>query len=338
VRKRKPGDLRVALFPDSYAEIDGVATVSRNLEAFAKKRDLQFLTIHAGPCEQIMNSGSVTKVQLPRGRFTFPLDRAHRCDLAFWRHYHQVLRMVQDFAPDVIQITGPSDVGMLGALIAHKLSVPLAAFWETNLHQYGRCRLSAALSRFPSFLTTKFLNKTEAWILRAAMRYYRIPQLLFAPNHEMVALLRRLTGKSCFLMPHGVDNQTFNPKFRTSEGAPFTIGYVGRLTAEKNVRLLAQIEKALFSHGHRDFRIVVVGEGPETTWLQKNMRNALFTGVLSGPDLSQAFANMDLFVFPSNRHLWACRIRSPCLGRPGHSQFCGGTKKYNSTWRDRVCR
>jgi hypothetical protein len=72
VRKRKPGDLRVALFPDSYAEIDGVATVSRNLEAFAKKRDLQFLTIHAGPCEQIMNSGSVTKVQPTPRPIHFP--------------------------------------------------------------------------------------------------------------------------------------------------------------------------------------------------------------------------------------------------------------------------
>jgi phosphatidylinositol alpha 1,6-mannosyltransferase len=194
---------------------------------------------------------------------------------------------------------------MLGALIAHKLSVPLAASWQTNLHQYARSRLSPALSFLPRSLSTRLLSAVERWTLLAAIRFYKIPRLLFAPNREMVALLEQTTGKSCFLMPHSVDTEVFNPEFRDRtefrdrERSPFRIGYVGRLTAEKNVRLLAQIERALLSRGHREFRIVIVGDGSEGKWLRKNMRQAEFTGVLTGRDLSRAFANMDLFVFPS---------------------------------------
>ncbi|MCA1637875.1 MAG: glycosyltransferase [Acidobacteria bacterium] len=43
----------------------------------------------------------------------------------------------------------------------------------------------------------------------------------------------------------------------------------------------------------------IVGEGNEREWLEKNLKNAEFTGFLEGEQLSQAYANMDVFVFPS---------------------------------------
>jgi phosphatidylinositol alpha 1,6-mannosyltransferase len=239
--------MRVAFFPDAYNEVDGVANTSRHFEAFAKNRALPFLTVHAGPRKEILTAGSVTRVQLPRGRLTFPLDQTHAYDLAFWRHYWEVASIVQEFNPDVVQITGPSDVGMLGALIAHRLGLPLAASWQTNLHLYARTRLAPSLSRLPESLSTRLLSAVERWSLRAAIRFYKIPQLLFAPNREMVDLLGKRTGKPCFLMSHSVDSAAFSPQFRDRERDAFTIGYVGRLTAEKNVRLLATIERALLT-------------------------------------------------------------------------------------------
>jgi phosphatidylinositol alpha 1,6-mannosyltransferase len=119
--------LRVAFFPDVYHEVDGVANTSRHFEAFAQTRELPFLTIHAGPRTEEITAGSVTRIQLRRSRLTFPLDQTHEFDLALWRRYRDVVRWVRDFDPDIVQITGPSDLGMLGALIAHKLRVPLAA-------------------------------------------------------------------------------------------------------------------------------------------------------------------------------------------------------------------
>jgi len=96
-----------------------------------------------------------------------------------------------------------------------------------------------------------------------------------------------------------VDTTVFNPGLRTRQGGPFQIGYVGRLTAEKNVRALARLEEALLALGHRDFRIVVVGQGAEEKWLRDHMKQVEFTGLLTGRELSQTFANLDLLAFPS---------------------------------------
>ena len=282
MKSRDPGSLRIALFPDAYNEVDGVANTSRQFEAYARKHEHPFLMIHAGPRDQITTAGSVTRVQLRRSPLTFPLDQTHEYDLAVWRRYGKVMRLVRDFNPDVIHITGPSDLGMLGALIAHKLKVPLAASWQTNLHQYARCRLAPVVSFLPKSASNRLLNAVEGWSLRGMTRFYKIPRLLFAPNPEMIQKLEAATGKPCFLMSHSVDTAVFSPVFRERDGGPFTIGYVGRLTTEKNVRWLAQLEQKLLVRGHRDFRILIVGQGAESAWLKQNMQHAEFTGVLTG--------------------------------------------------------
>ena len=45
------------------------------------------------------------------------------------------------FEPDVIHITGPSELGMFGAYFAWEMGVPLAASWHTNLHEYAARRM-----------------------------------------------------------------------------------------------------------------------------------------------------------------------------------------------------
>jgi phosphatidylinositol alpha 1,6-mannosyltransferase len=327
VRNRSRGNLRVAFFPDSYNEVDGVANTSRHFEAFARNRNLPFLIVHAGPQNQTLTAGSVTRAQLRRGPLTFPLDQNHQFDLGWWRHYRDVMNLAREFGPDVVHITGPSDIGMLGALVAHKLGVPLAASWQTNVHQYARWRLSPMLSFLPKGTTDRLLNAVERWSFRAAARFYKIPRLLFATNQEMVERLGRATGKPCFLMSHSVDAAIFSPQFRDCAGDPFTIGYVGRLTAEKNVRWLAQLEHSLLARGHRDFRIVVVGEGKEHDWLRLNMQHAEFTGVLTGKVLSHAFANMDLFVFPSETDTFGLAVLEALTsGVPAVVTASGGPK------------
>jgi len=96
-----------------------------------------------------------------------------------------------------------------------------------------------------------------------------------------------------------VDTNLFSPVKRSRTDGPFTIGYVGRLTPEKNVRLLAELEKGLVKAGVNDFRFVIAGRGSEREWLGQQMQTAEFTGVLKGEALAQAYAEMDLFVFPS---------------------------------------
>lgn len=129
--------------------------------------------------------------------------------------------------------------------------------------------------------------------------FYSRARVIVAPNNELVQQLHELTGRPTFLMRRGVDTNLFSPVRRDRTSGVFRIGYVGRLTAEKNVRFLAELSEALRASGRRDFEFVIVGQGREQEWLKANLPNARFTGVLRGEELAQAYANMDLFVFPS---------------------------------------
>jgi phosphatidylinositol alpha 1,6-mannosyltransferase len=52
-------------------------------------------------------------------------------------------------------------------------------------------------------------------------------------------------------------------------------------------------------NGKTNFKFLIIGEGNEREWLEKNLKNAEFTGFLDGEKLAEGYANMDVFVFPS---------------------------------------
>ena len=321
------GTPRVALFPCTYREIDGVANTSRQFAAFAQERGFPFLLAHAGPLDEVVTDGSQTKVQMRRGPAKFPLDGHHEFDLLFMRHYPRLLRLLRDFGPDIIHITGPSDVGILGAVLANSLGVTLAASWQTNLHQFARCRVAGLLSSWPAKWSARLAAAAEFASFQAGARFYKMPRLLFTPNLEMVDLLGKATGKPCFLMSHSVNTEAFSPAFRNRSEGPFQIGYVGRLTPEKNIRFLAQLERKLLSIGCRDFRFVLIGKGAEEKWLRENMRHADFIGWLGGEDLSRAVANLDAFVFPSETDTFGLAVlEALASGVPAVVTSSGGPK------------
>jgi phosphatidylinositol alpha 1,6-mannosyltransferase len=132
-----------------------------------------------------------------------------------------------------------------------------------------------------------------------AVLYYKMPKVVLSPNQELVDLLGKGTKRVSRLMTRGVDTDKFSPEKRTVNDGIFRFGFVGRLRAEKNVRLMADLEKKLIEKGRTNFKFVIVGEGNEREWLEKNMSRAEFTGFLDGEKLSEAYANMDVFIFPS---------------------------------------
>jgi len=291
--------LRVAFFPDTFDEIDGVANTSRQFEAFAGRRSLPFLTVHGGHHSANAASGSTERLTLRRGRMGFALDRQHSFDLGFLRYLGRIEAKVEAFQADIVHITGPSDAGLLGMLIAHRLGIPLAASWHTNLHQYAEQRSAGLRELLPASLRAQTGNLIHQASLFALLRFYSLGQVLFAPNTELCQLLESGTGKPALLMQRGVDTALFHPQHRTRTDNDFVVGYVGRLSPEKSVRDLAQLEQSLARSGASNIRFVIVGQGAEEAWLRQNMGTAELPGALRGVALAGAFANMDAFVFPS---------------------------------------
>jgi glycosyltransferase involved in cell wall biosynthesis len=294
---------RVAYFPDSFHEVNGVAHTSRHFEAFARRRNLPFLCVRAGDRTQaILEDGNIWTLELSRGFLSFALEKDLRFDPAFLRHIPLIEEVLERFKPDLIHITGPSEVGMLGAGLADHLNLPLAASWHTNVHEYAARRSDWFLRLLPKRHSAATGQTIEDLAMAAAAKFYSVARVLFAPNPELCALLERMTGRPCHLMPRGVDAELFHPdkRRRDPEDRDQLLGFVGRLSIEKNVTLLAQVQEELERMGHRSFRFLIVGHGAEEQWLRERMPRAEIPGVLKGEALSQAYANMDLFVFPSH--------------------------------------
>jgi glycosyltransferase involved in cell wall biosynthesis len=190
-------------------------------------------------------------------------------------------------------------VSIIGAYLAWKMNIPLVGSWHTNLHEFAARRLRKKFGFLTDKQKWKFTGFVENKILDGAKLYYKMPQIILAPNRELCEMLEKGTGRQSRLMERGVDTETFSPDKRTVNDNIFRFGFVGRLQAEKNVRLLAEIEKKLLEAGKENFKFLIVGEGDERGWLEKNMKTAELTGFLDGEKLLQAYSNMDVFIFPS---------------------------------------
>lgn len=290
---------RVAFFPDSFHEVNGVANTSRHFEGFARRKDLPFLCVRAGDREcALLEDGPVWTLELRRGPLSFALEKDLRFDPAYPRHFSQIAEVVERFRPDLIHITGISELGLLGAKLASEMSVPLAASWHTNVHEYAARRSEWLLHMLPASA-----GKTmEGAALAIAARFYALAKVLFAPNAELCRELGRATGRPCHLMLRGVDAQLFcpNKRKRIADDRTRVLGYVGRLSVEKNIAGLVRLQDELERLGCEDFKFLIVGHGGDEGWLRQRLHKAEFTGILRGEELAAAYADMDLFVFPSH--------------------------------------
>jgi glycosyltransferase involved in cell wall biosynthesis len=318
---------RVAFFTDSYLEVNGVANTSRQFAAFAQRRNLPMLVAHAGPRTEAAEDGGVQCLSLKRSSFGFAIDSDLRFDLLMMRHARFAVETTREFKADLVHITGPSDVGLLGVYVARKLKLPLVISWHTNLHEYAGRRLRKSDRLLPTRLQNLAAAFAERQSLRMLTNFYKLGRALLAPNEELGETLERDCRRPVFMMRRGVDTELFSPLKRLRADSTLVIGYVGRLTPEKSVRELASLEKSLTEAGLSDFKFVIVGAGSERGWLEANMRHCEFTGVLSGEPLARVYANFDLFVFPSETDTFGnVVLEAQASGVPAIVSAQGGPK------------
>jgi phosphatidylinositol alpha 1,6-mannosyltransferase len=120
--------------------------------------------------------------------------------------------------------------------------------------------------------------------------------LLWAPTARH-AFFGKLFSRATKHRPHGfVSGHDFS---RAATGQQIGRGFSPRLSVEKNIALLVDIENELVRRKEK-FRFLIVGHGSDEDWLRAHLHRAEFTGVLRGEELARAYASMDLFVFPSH--------------------------------------
>jgi len=282
---------RVAFLTDTFHEVNGAARTCREFAAFAKRRGYPFFSVRFARNESAADGHPFRTMELMRSRLGIGVDPDLRFDLLFYRHRQRLLDRLREFSPDLIHVIGPGELGILGAIAAHHFGIPLAVGWHTNVHEYAGRRMP--------FGSARLRSRVESFVLDQVLRLYRRGEVLFAPSPELVDLLHSRTGKPALLMTRGVDTSAFSPEHRQRNRAEIVIGYVGRLMREKRVRFFARLEQYLSDAGERNFRVYMAGWGSEERWLRAHLRHTEFDGILDPKALGRAYANLDLFVFPS---------------------------------------
>ena len=274
----RDGDpMHVAVVADGLAHVHGVGqTLAQLRERGLRGHEIDLIGTDANVDRRLP---AVTEVELPHYpglRLGVPSLSAV-AEALTERHY------------DLVHVCAPGPAGIAAALMARVMALPLLGSYHTELQAYVRTRTGD-----PTL---------EATVGAIVAKFYASCAVLLSPSKSADASLERLgiPTERLFRWQRGVDTARFNPSRRGTTRLPgrFNILYVGRMSREKGVDLLAE---AYLEARQRDRRLhlVLAGRGPEEELLRKRLgADATFLGWLEGDELANTYASADLFVFPS---------------------------------------
>jgi glycosyltransferase involved in cell wall biosynthesis len=278
----------VLLFTDTLGDINGVSRFIRNVAEQAEHtgRELTVLTSTRFGVPRARNIVNIEPVA------AWKMPRYEHLELV-WPRAGEMLGFARRFRPDAVHISTPGPVGCAGWWAARRLGVPRLGVYHTD---------------FPAYVEHLFAHETltagTAWFMR---RFYGPFRTIFARSEDYVGALVRLGLPRSRIMPlrPGIAVEQFHPRFRGSRGGGVVrVLSVGRISVEKNMPLLVRVwrlvETRLRDSGHAA-ELVVVGDGPYRAEMEHRLSGAhvRFFGFRHGEELSRAYADSDLFVFPS---------------------------------------
>jgi phosphatidylinositol alpha 1,6-mannosyltransferase len=301
-RERRRGRaLRVAIVTESFLpSVNGVARSVAQVAGHLDRRGHEVLVIAPRPGDAVHQD--------------VPVRRLPSVPLPFCREFPVGLptpalrAALTAFEPDVVHLASPIVLGARGATLARDLGLPSVAIYQTDVAgfatQFGMTRAS-----------------TPVW--RWLRRIHNAADRTLAPSRSAIADLRRHGITEVHRWGRGVDTVAFAPTHRrrprTEEVAKVRVGYVGRLSVEKRVDRLAPLV------GLPGTELVVVGDGNDRARLEHLLPTARFTGQLTGEALSQAYADLDVFVH-TGTHETFCQAAQEALasGVPVVAPAAGG--------------
>lgn len=284
-------ELNVAHFTDTFYEVNGVTgTLKKQIEeARSKNRRYTVIT-----CDE-RNSvpGARVKNFRPIGVYELSVYPEQKL---FYPPFLEILSYCYQKEFNQIHAATPGPIGLAAMAIARILKVPFVGTYHTALPQYAQ------------YLTEDPAIANMVW--RYIIWFYDQMDTIFVPSRATAQELveHGISKSKIRLTPRGVDSREFHPEKRNPDmlrdelGIPegFKLLYVGRVSKEKNLKLLenAFTKLAVFK---KNIQLVIVGDGPYFDEMRHNLKDfpAYFTGYLTGERLRSVFASCDLFVFPS---------------------------------------
>ncbi len=189
----------------------------------------------------------------------------------------KMAKMIEALHPVAIHISTEGPLGQAARAYCLKNGIPFSTAYHT---------------RFPEYIHAR-------WRLPLSILYRGMKHFHGKSQSVMVAtetLRQELSGwgfKNLHIWSRGVDLDLFRPRPEASFGdfpKPHWL-FVGRVAVEKNIGHFLDLDLP----GTK----FVVGDGPQLNELKGKYPNAQFLGKKVGEELATAFAEADVFVFPS---------------------------------------
>lgn len=284
---------RVAVVTETYPpEVNGVARsiacVVKGLQA--RDHAVQLLRPRQAPAGVVMAPEAPVDEVLMRG---LPVPRYPHLRMGVVSK-RTLVNLWASRRPDIVHIATEGPMGWSALQAARQLKLPVVSEFRTNFHAYAQHYGIGWLRRPLLAYLRKFHNRCHSTMV---------------PNAALAGELMAQGFRHVSVIARGVDTQLFHPSRRSESlrdswgaapGDPVLL-HVGRLAAEKNLQLIADLWPMLHQR-HPRARLVLVGDGPARAELQQQLppsMNVVFAGMRHGEDLAACYASGDLFVFPS---------------------------------------
>ncbi|MGA3117961.1 MAG: glycosyltransferase [Syntrophobacteraceae bacterium] len=282
---------KIAHFTDTFHEINGVAlTIQHQLDLAQKTgKDLTVITCDAEtrpPMKGQMNFN-------PIGVYGFPEYPEQKM---FLPPLLEILNYCYEQGFTQIHVATPGPLGLAGLAVSKIMKIPVSGTYHTAIPQYAH------------ILTGDYAIEELVW--KYTTWFYDQLNLILVPSAstECELIGKGIDQKKICLFPRGVDAVRFHPSKRDvnflkeqfGAGDGPKILYVGRISKEKDLHVLAQAFRSL-TQTLKDVELVLVGDGPYLEELKELLAGtpSIFTGYRDGEELATIYASCDLFAFPS---------------------------------------
>ncbi len=251
--------MKVALFTDTFDEVNGVANTFRYLVEYCRRTGRR-LDVYAHATDGKDSAEQLDSVRICRYKPSVPLDIYF--DMIFDMKLPR-LRIFNNFRSrkyDIVHTATPGSIGLHALAAARLEKLPLIGSYHTTLPEYVRVRVDKIVKKF-KLPTQQSSHRTENLMWEYMKWYYNQCLLVLAPSQATMNQLQTKLDTPIDIFTRGIDTDRFNPKYR-SEPSQVTVLYVGRVSTEKNRGANANLpEQNRCQAGHCGRRSLSSGDG-----------------------------------------------------------------------------